>query len=106
MTAQSSPLAKNKIVLAQSRAEHHGGVRAPGHSTLRNGFHHLRAYSKAQGFGEFDVDQAVHGRVDRVEAPAGAVEADHRRELRPVDRVEVAVFGADRHDVATLPRPG
>ena len=68
LTAQSSPLAKNKIVLAQSRAEHHGGVRAPGHSTLRNGFHHLRAYSKAQGLGEFDVDQAVHGRVDRVEA--------------------------------------
>ncbi|NBR28050.1 MAG: hypothetical protein EBT83_06505 [Betaproteobacteria bacterium] len=68
LSAQSSPLAKNKIVLAQSRGEHHGGVRAPGHSTLRNGFHHLRAYSKAQGHGVFDVDQAVHGRVDRVEA--------------------------------------
>lgn len=38
-------------------------------------------------------------------ASAGAAEADHRRELWPVDRVEVAVFGADRHDEATLPRP-
>ncbi len=39
-------------------------------------------------------------------APTGAAEANHRGELRPVDRVEVAVFGADRHDTATLARPG
>ena len=38
-------------------------------------------------------------------ASAGAAEADHRRQLRPVDRVEVAVFGADRHGEVTLPRP-
>ena len=38
-------------------------------------------------------------------APAGPAEADRVRELRPVDRVEVAVFGADRHDAATLARP-
>ena len=38
-------------------------------------------------------------------APAGAAEADHRRELRPVDRIEMAVFGADRHGTATLPWP-
>jgi hypothetical protein len=30
-------------------------------------------------------------------APTGAPEADHGRELRPVDRIEEAVFGPDRH---------
>lgn len=30
-------------------------------------------------------------------APLGALEADHRRELRPVDGVEPTKLGADRH---------
>ena len=38
-------------------------------------------------------------------APAGPPEADRGRELRPVDRVEVALFGTDRHGPATLAWP-
>ena len=39
-----------------------------GHRMLRNGFHHLRAWSAANGHGAFNIDAAVPDRNDRVEA--------------------------------------
>ena len=45
---------------------------------------------------EADDDLPVRPRAAFAASP-GPAEADHGRELGPVDRVEVAVFGADRH---------
>lgn len=36
-------------------------------------------------------------------AAARSFEADHRRELRPVERIEEAEFGADRHEPSITP---
>lgn len=36
-------------------------------------------------------------------ASTRSFEADHRRELRPVDRIEIAEFGADRHEPSITP---
>lgn len=38
-------------------------------------------------------------------ASGSTADADHGRELRPIDRVEMAVFGAGRHGAATLAWP-
>lgn len=68
LAAHPSPLNKNKIIVAQSRATRAGSGQAPGHRSLRSGFHHLRAYSTAQGFAEFGLDAAIPDRHDRIEA--------------------------------------
>lgn len=49
-------------------------------------------------------DDAAVRTAARLAAARCTAEADRGRKLRPVDRVEVAVFGADRHGPATLAR--
>jgi predicted ester cyclase len=68
LSALQTPLARNKIVVAQSRASHAGDGRAPEHQSLRNGFHHTREYSIAGGHGALALDTAIPDRHDRVEA--------------------------------------
>ncbi len=68
LAAEPDELNNNKIVVAQSRAAHAGSGRAPGHRSLRNGFHHLRACSLAAGHGELALDAAIPDRRDRIEA--------------------------------------
>ena len=68
LAADPDELNNNKIVVAQSRASHAGNGRAPEHRSLRNGFHHLRAYSLAGGHGELALDAAIPDRHDRIEA--------------------------------------
>ena len=68
LAAQPDELNNNRIIVARSRAAHAGIGRASEHQSLRNGFHHLRAYSLANGHGELALDAAIPDRHDRVEA--------------------------------------
>ena len=68
LSASAAPLDARKIVVARSRAGHDGAGRAPDHRSLRNGFHHLREYSRVHGHGEFALDAAIPDRHDRIEA--------------------------------------
>lgn len=68
LAAQPDELANNKIIVAQSRDAHAGIGRAPGHKSLRNGFHHLREYSIAKGYGDLALDAAIPDRTDHIEA--------------------------------------
>jgi predicted ester cyclase len=68
LAAEPAELNNNKIVIGGSRATRDDGGRAADHRSLRNGFHHLREYSRAKGFGDLALDAAIPDRHDRIDA--------------------------------------
>ena len=59
---------RNKLIAARSRTAAPGKEgRALDHRQQRFGFQHLRAYSKARGFGELALDTAFPDRRDQIE---------------------------------------